>query len=713
MVEGMGRAVAGSARLAPVSATVAAVALIGGWTLAAGLQPAGFDPTRDSISTLASTGMPHRSAMTTALVITGLAHIVTAWALGTAARPWGRRLLALAGVATLAAAALPQPSRVESSTAHVATAGILFTLLAAWPWFAAHHDAAPPLRPRAGRAASVVLGLAVLTLPLAMATGWSRFGLLERLVAGALVLWPVLVAVEVWYAAGHDLGPPWARRTLGVLGLTLACMAGGVLATTVAPVTTHTQYYRASLSLSPNVLDHSRLQASTVFGNIEMGFSGVAPGVDVAPQVKADIATLLDKPDVGLSSLEPSTAELGAAIHTAAVGLGLRFAVGSGLVALLGALLAAAVLRRRPWFRLIALSTVAWSVAALVMATAITQTYQPSRQASFTGTGVLGIVQQNRSLFSDVAARSSQVTPYLRNLIALSTALQQNYTPTALDQPVALRLLFVADLHDGNQYSLMKTIVADEKIDAVIDFGDLVDFGTAQEAEAVGMFSGIASLGVPYIFVRGNHDASSPTDTGLLDRMRRITNVVLLQPTADSYTEVTLHGVRIAGFNDPRWFGDDGKNSAQKEQPAKDAFQKAYAGRAPLDLVVSHEPWAVEGLDLGAVVANGHIHTPDLEGNRIQVGTFTGGGPLSHYIAADDGSELVGQPSAFDIVTYGTDCRLTSLTRFRFHNIIEGRPVYDDVSLINGTRIDTRSADPERHCVSDASLSVQSVAAVP
>ncbi len=134
----------------------------------------------------------------------------------------------------------------------------------------------------------------------------------------------------------------------------------------------------------------------------------------------------------------------------------------------------------------------------------------------------------------------------------------------------------------------------------------------------------------------------------------------------------------------------------------------------PLDLVVSHEPWAVEGLDLGAVVANGHMHAPDLEGNRIQVGTFTGGGPFSHYIAAGDGSELVGQPSAFDIVTYGTDCRLTSLTRFRFHNIVEGRPAYDDVSLVNGTRIDTRAADPEPTLRSrDASLSVQSVAAVP
>ena len=490
-------------------------------------------------------------------------------------------------------------------------------------------------------------------------------------------------------------------------------MAGGVVATAVAPVSTHTTYYQASLSLSPNVLDHSRLQASTVFGDIEMGFSGIAPGINVAPQVKADIATLLDKPDVGLRSLEPSSAELGAAIHTAAVGLGVRFAVGSALVALLIALLYAAVVRRRPWFRLVALSTVAWSVAALLMAAALTQTYRPSRQASFTGTGVLGVVQQNQSLLSDVATRSSQVAPYLRNLIALSTALQQNYTPTALDQPVALRLLFVSDLHDGNQYSLMKTIVDDDRIDAVVDLGDLVDFGTPQEAEAAGMFSGIASLGVPYIFVRGNHDAMSATDTALLERMRKITNVILLQPTADSYTEVTMHGVRIAGFNDPRWFGDDGKNSPQKEQPAKKAFQKAYADRAPLDLVISHEPWAVEGLDLGGVVANGHMHTPDLEGNRIQVGTFTGGGPLSHYVAAGDGSELVGQPSAFDIVTYGTGCRLTSLTRFRFRNIIEGRPAYDDVSLVNGTRIDTRPADPERRCVSDGSVSVQSVSAAP
>lgn len=37
------------------------------------------------------------------------------------------------------------------------------------------------------------------------------------------------------------------------------------------------------------------------------------------------------------------------------------------------------------------------------------------------------------------------------------------------------------------------------------------------------------------------------------------------------------------------------------------------------------------------------------------------------------------------------------MTRYRFRNVIEGRPAYDDVSLLNGSRIDT-TTDPERTC---------------
>ncbi len=708
----MSRLARGAVRLAPLSALTAAVALIGGWFVAAGMQPGGFDALHESISALAAVQTPHRGVMTTALIVTGLAHIVTAWSLGAAASAWGRVLLGAAGVATVGVAGVPLPSVSQSSTAHVVVAGVSFGLLAIWPWFAARPEGPPPLRTPIARIVSVVLVLLVLSLPLAMGGGIQSFGLLERIVAAALVLYPLLTALEVWYAAGHPVGPPWARRGIGVLALTLGCLAGGVAATTLAPASTQTTYYQADLSLSPNILDASRLQASTVFGDIEVEFSGLAPGIDVTPQVKADIAQLLTRPNVAFSSLQPTQRELSRAIHSAVIGLSVRFLVGSALVAALAVLGWAAVVRRRPWVRLCLLTTTAWALAAGIMSAAVSLTYQPDRYATYTGTGVLGIVQQNSGLLSDVEARSGQVTPYLRNLIALSSSLQQAYAPTELNQPVALRLLFVSDIHDGNQYSLMRSIVSEEKIDAVIDLGDLVTFGTPEEAEAAGIFSGIASVGVPYLFVRGNHDATSATDTAILQRLATIPNVVLLQGASGNYTEVTINGVRIAGFNDPRYFGDDGKKTAEKERPAKEAFQAAFTDRDPVDLVVSHEPSAVQGLDIGAVLANGHMHIPDLEGNRIQIGTFTGGGPFSHYIEGADGSELVGQPSAFSIATYGTSCRLTSLTRFKFRNLVEGKPAYDDVALINGGRIDTRKADPERTCAAGEGLTTTEVPAV-
>ena len=209
----------------------------------------------------------------------------------------------------------------------------------------------------------------------------------------------------------------------------------------------------------------------------------------------------------------------------------------------------------------------AWLASTALTGLALYTTYQPDRQETFTSTGVLGTLQRNQGILSDVETRATQVAPYLRNLIALSTALQQKYDAAPLQSETSLRVLLVSDIHAGNQYDLMRTIVQEEGVDVVVDAGDLVNFGTVEEAEATGLFTGIASVGVPYLFVRGNHDANSPTDTALLDRLARIPNVTLLEDGAGDYTEVTVHGVRIAGFNDPRWFGDSGTGSPAKQAP--------------------------------------------------------------------------------------------------------------------------------------------------
>jgi predicted phosphodiesterase len=273
----------------------------------------------------------------------------------------------------------------------------------------------------------------------------------------------------------------------------------------------------------------------------------------------------------------------------------------------------------------------------------------------------------------------------------------------------------------------MKTIVHQEHIDAVIDSGDLVNFGSTTEADAAGIFKGIGSLGVPYLFVKGNHDARSATDTELLDRLGKVPNVVLLEPSSEDYIVKSIHGIRIAGFNDPRWFGDDNQDNSGKQKPAADRFDRAMADQPVADIVVSHEPAATADVTHAGIRIHGHMHIPQLDGSLIGVGTFTGGGPFSHFILGDNGQELTGQPSAFDVAVFGEDCRLTSLTRYQFRNVIEGRPAYDDVTLINGSRIEaqapstlvagnpgaTPSAAPARTCSDTLDPTTEHVPAPP
>ena len=692
-----------------LSATVAVIALVGGWTWAAAVQPGGFDARSETISALAASATPHRWVMTTGLVVTGLAHVVTAWALGAAHRT-GRVVLAAGGVATLAVAALPLPSRAESSTAHTAVATASFVLLGLWPWFAARPRGPRVLTAEVARTAAVVLTASVASLGLGVSGG--SFGLHERIVAALTVVWPLVTAIGVWWWAGHRIGSRRVRQGLGVLGVTLACIAAGVVATAVAPATAHTRHYQASVALDPDPTHLGQILATTAFGDLEVGFSGAAPGIRTVPQVNASIADALSRPKVSLATLRPGPEELSAAIREVAVDVLIRFAAG-GLL-LIGSVLGAyAVLRRRrPPVALVVACTAGWVLATAATAASLYATYQPQRQETFTSTGILGTLQRNQGILSDVEARATQVAPYLRNVIALSTALQQKYAAAPLEADTALRVLLVSDVHGGNQYSLMSTVVEEESVDVIIDAGDLLNFGTVAEGEAAGIFSGIESLGVPYLFVRGNHDAMSATDDEVLRRMARVPNVVLLEPASGDYTEVTVSGVTIAGFNDPRWFGDSGTGSPAKQVPAREAFVAAFAERPAADVVVSHEPWAVQGVG-GGVLVNGHMHSADLEGNRVQVGTFTGGGPVTHFDEEAPGEELVGQPSAFDVLTFGTDCRLATLTRYRFRDVIEGRPAYDDVSLVNGRRIDRREADPGRTCSAEAPFVTAPVPAAP
>jgi len=454
--------------------------------------------------------------------------------------------------------------------------------------------------------------------------------------------------------------------------------------------------------------------SATSFGDLDLEFVSAfpAPGVDATVQVREGITTLFDDRRISIESLQPSNKEISDALGSGVTELGMKFSGGVLVVGVGAIALIAYARRRRPTARQVLSVSAAGLVAISATGIGIWGTYQPSQFSSLRTTGLLSTVRSNAGLLAGVEARATEVTPYVKNLLALSAALREKFVPADITQLPVARFLLVSDIHGANQFPVMKRIIDDEQITAVIDSGDLLNFGSVTEAELAGIFTSIKDLKVPYIFVRGNHDAKSPADQSFLEQMAKIPNVVLLEPTPQSYTEVSVSGVVVAGFNDPRFFGDDNKNNNQEQEPAAEAFNQAYADRPRPDIVVTHEPAAARMVSSATLLINGHMHKNELDGNRIGVGTFTGGGTVNHLLVDKQGlverqggrpGELEGQPYAFDVAVFGQGCDLASLTRYTYRNLIQGRPVYDDVSVINGKTIATREPG-ERICAPDLGL---------
>lgn len=100
--------------------------------------------------------------------------------------------------------------------------------------------------------------------------------------------------------------------------------------------------------------------------------------------------------------------------------------------------------------------------------------------------------------------------------------------------------------------------------------------------------------------------------------------------------------------------------------------------------MITHKPYGSYRFDPAGGTLNSHLHLPTLEGPHIGVGSFIGGGLFNHFLSPqekdqDPAGELPSQPNAFDMAI-GQDCRVLSLTRYSYRNLVSGRPRYDDVS---------------------------------
>jgi predicted MPP superfamily phosphohydrolase len=341
--------------------------------------------------------------------------------------------------------------------------------------------------------------------------------------------------------------------------------------------------------------------------------------LDIALQrVDQDRAKALASDPVRLSGVvDEVSADLRSAV--------LRLLLTTTGAALGGAILASLVVFRRRKEPLIALG-----VTAVVLAGTAgigVATWRPAALSQPKYTGLL--VNANSLIGSarDIVARFDAYRASLEELVANVGSLYS--TLAALPPPGGLgsiAVLHVSDLHlNPAGFDLMRKVVDQFKVDAVLDTGDITDWGSSPENQLI---SSVGRLGVPYVYIRGNHDSAV---TGALIAAQR--NAHVLDDSA-----VTVAGLEIVGARDPLFTPDKSTGDDHASDDVLTRSGTVLAGVAaalpkPPVIALVHDPKQALPLDgVTPLILAGHTHHRKVEqlprGTRLMIEGSTGGAGL-------------------------------------------------------------------------------------
>ncbi|MGI5512767.1 metallophosphoesterase family protein [Streptomyces sp. CA-106131] len=411
---------------------------------------------------------------------------------------------------------------------------------------------------------------------------------------------------------------PWLRAlgmiAVVLLGTWLGLLVVGNVRVPVGPMNT-------TMALRPSLTGGTKINVSPL-GALELN-SHKAPlrldvNVDQLDPVRAQ--ALVDHPE-RISGLQEEIT------HDVEHGT-LDLAVRSCIAVVAGATALGLAVYRRPG-RALAAGGLALTLLAASGATAYA-TWNPK---SVLEPKFSGLLSSAPSLVGNARSIVTEFNVYQEELARLVTNVTKLYDVTSTlpayePDPTTIRVLHVSDIHlNPASWKIIASLVAQYKIDVIVDSGDTMDHGTAAEN---GFLDPIADLGAPYIWVRGNHD--SRTTQRYLEHMK---NVHVL----DDGKAVTVAGLRFAGIGDPQFTpdrsvvpgGDRSEELAGARLAAALSDQKV-AG-TPVDIAIAHEPTAARQTD-GEVplVLAGHLHHEGTEimqyGTRLRIEGSTGGSGL-------------------------------------------------------------------------------------
>lgn len=284
-----------------------------------------------------------------------------------------------------------------------------------------------------------------------------------------------------------------------------------------------------------------------------------------------------------------------------------------------GALIAVLLVFRRPLLGFVGL--VATATALALTAGIAVLTFKP---ASLVEPRYSGLIAAAPSLVGSAESLVTKFESYRVQLTKLVTNVSKLYDtvstlPLYDADPRSIRVLHVSDIHlNPIAWNVIRSLKDQFRADLIIDTGDISDHGTKPENKFV---EEIGRLGVPYVYIRGNHDSATTQKAVAAQK-----NAVVLD---DSVRDVA--GLTIYGLGDPR-FTPDKSVAVDSDPAALEAFGRSHAVRQA-DLVGVHDPVVGRGFS-GAtpLILAGHEHQRSTtilpSGTRLMVQGSTGGAGL-------------------------------------------------------------------------------------
>lgn len=406
---------------------------------------------------------------------------------------------------------------------------------------------------------------------------------------------------------------------LALCALALAGAAGSV--TLLGAQTFHWQAFTVQVSMRPAWRGQTRL-VFTPLGEIR-AFTHHAPVLLQASLQQVDLEQVQ-----GLVAHRPPARALEREFTLSARRRLVVFARHEVLCGLLGGLLAPLLLRARRAREWLGAGLVGGgSVAAVLLLTLHTFDRRAFDNLTYVGSlrqapPVIGLA---RTAFGSAQMLSDRLRGVAANVNTLYGRI--NAMSGSDDTAQAVRILHISDIHNNPAaVGFVQELASRFGVQAVVDTGDLTDFGTPVEAS---LTRGLGQLRVPHVFVAGNHDSQAT-----LRALSAARNTIVLNGQPAQVAGLTLLGVPDPSSARAGVGSVDTSPAALASAGALLAADIRALPRPP-DMVCVHNPAEADAV-LGRVplVLCGHLHRPYVTRSGVTVicnaGT-TGGAGLRYF----------------------------------------------------------------------------------